>query len=62
MKTRHALRVKNDFGTVVWDEAHERAFNLMQEAAWTLQMTDGEFMEMMSYSDRVCPKCRDGVH
>lgn len=62
MKTKHALRVKNDFGTVVWDETHEEAFNLMREAAWALQMTDGEFMEMMSETDRVCPKCRQGKH
>lgn len=61
-KHKHGLKIKNDFGTVVWDEGKELAFRLLIEDAWTLQMTPGEFANMLAESDRQCPKCKAGKH
>lgn len=61
-QSQHDVKIQNDYGTVTWTEKHEEAFRLLNEGAWTLQMTLSEFVEMLSESDRQCPKCRDGVH
>lgn len=61
-KQPHNVEIQNDFGTVVWDEEHEQALKLLEHAAWTLQMTIGEFTDMLIASDRECPKCKAGLH
>ena len=58
----HAVEIKNDFGTVLWTATHEAAFTLLAEAAWTLQMTTAEFVQILHDSDRECPKCKAGLH
>ena len=61
-KHKHDVTIKNDFGRVRWTKAHEAAFVLLREAAWTLQMTPGELMDDLEHSDRECPKCKEGKH
>ena len=51
--------VMNDFGKVEWTPEHEAALLLMNEAAYILQMTVGEFADMMIGEDRECPCCAD---
>lgn len=61
-KTPHAVEIQNDFGTVRWTAEKERAFLQLQKDAWTLQMTVGEFADLLAHSDRECPKCKAGEH
>lgn len=61
-KHKHALKITTDFGTVIWDERRELAFRQFLEDAWTLQMTVGEFADMLEHSDRECPKCKGRPH
>jgi len=62
MKTPHAIKIKNDFGTVRWTPEKEKAFVEFLNDAWTLQMTPGEFAEMLANSQRECHKCLSGQH
>ena len=60
--SKHNVKIQNDFGTVEWTAEHEAALQLLNDGAWTLQMTPAEFIAVLNDSDRECPKCKQGIH
>jgi hypothetical protein len=53
------ISINNDFGTVELHPAMVAAIKLIQEAAWTLQMTPGEYMSYFEDGIPECPYCKD---
>jgi hypothetical protein len=57
-KHTHDLAIENDFGTVDITPDLIKAITLIQDAAWTLQMTSGEFMGCFADGIPECPECK----
>ena len=57
-----SIKIENDFGCVDWTPEHELALELMCYSADILEMTPGEFVDMMRFEDRVCPLCQADSH
>lgn len=52
------LSMRNDFGEVEITEELAHAITMIREAAWTLQVTPGEFMEFFVDGIPECPCCK----
>jgi hypothetical protein len=54
----HAHEIKNDLGTVKLTPQLVEAIRLIQDSAWTLQMTPGEFLDCFADGIPECPECK----
>ena len=62
MKHSHATKICTDFGEVELDREAVEAIQLVQDMAWTLQLTPGEFMSEFEDGIPTCPACKQGTH
>ena len=53
------IKMCTDFGEVVVDHELIAAIELIQNAAWTLQITTGEFMAEFGMGIPKCPCCEE---